>query len=159
MGYFLNLLIHAIVFLLLAAVFDQLDGTVARIQGVTKFGAFLDSITDRIGDFLIFFGIFIGGYISLYLFLAAFISAFLTSYSRSKIESLEDLNLYGIGLIERSDRLPILLIGSMFQIWFQNTLFWTIIILIIGGFITIIQRVYFAYFYLHNKRISEEKRA
>lgn len=152
LGFILNYLIIAIIFLFLTELFDQLDGIIARLQGPTKFGAFLDSVLDRIGDFLIFLGLYLGGYTSYNLFLAAFISAFLTSYSRAKIESLEDLKLYGVGLIERTDRLPILFIGTIFQIWFQNALYWTMIILSIGGIITVIQRIHFAY-----SNLSDEK--
>jgi len=146
-----NYLILAIFFLIFTEVFDQLDGTVAKLQGQTKFGAFLDSFLDRLGDFLIFLGIFLGGYITLNLFLISFICAFLTSYSRAKIESLGDFSLYNVGIIERTDRIPILIIGSIFQIWFLNALYWVIIVLTIGAIITIIQRIYFAYSKLANK--------
>ena len=37
--------------------FDQLDGVVARLQGPTKLGSFLDSSLDRIGDFFLFVGV------------------------------------------------------------------------------------------------------
>jgi phosphatidylglycerophosphate synthase len=146
-----NYLILAIIFLIFTEIFDQLDGTVAKLQGPTKFGGFLDSFLDRLGDFLIFLGIFLGGYITLNLFLISFICAFLTSYSRAKIESLGDFSLYNVGIIERTDRIPILIIGSIFQIWFLNALYWTIIVLTVGSIITIIQRIYFAYSKLANK--------
>ena len=45
-----------IISLALVEFFDQLDGVVARLQGPTKLGSFLDSTLDRIGDYLIFFG-------------------------------------------------------------------------------------------------------
>lgn len=156
-GFILNFLIIIIIFLFLTELFDQLDGTVARLQGPTKFGAFLDSVLDRMGDFLIFLGIYLGGYISLNLFLVTLISAFLTSYSRAKIESLEDIKLYGVGLIERTDRLPILIIGSIFQIWFQIALYWTAIVLAITGIITVIQRGYFAYQHLNNEKRDKQQ--
>lgn len=46
--------------LILANVFDMLDGRVARLQGrVTRFGAFFDSVIDRYSDLIVFVGIMI----------------------------------------------------------------------------------------------------
>ena len=55
-------LIFIIITLFIVEFFDQLDGVVARLQGPTKLGAFLDSTLDRIGDFFILFGIILSGY-------------------------------------------------------------------------------------------------
>ncbi|UCC19993.1 MAG: CDP-alcohol phosphatidyltransferase family protein, partial [Promethearchaeota archaeon] len=49
-GFIFHFLIIAIIFLFITEFFDQLDGVVARLQGPTKFGGFLDSTLDRIGD-------------------------------------------------------------------------------------------------------------
>ena len=44
--------------LIVANLFDMLDGNVARLSGnTTKFGAFLDSSLDRTSDMVVFFGI------------------------------------------------------------------------------------------------------
>src|SRR3954452_14380860 len=44
--------------LIVANLFDMLDGNVARLTGnVTKFGGFLDSSLDRLSDMFAFFGI------------------------------------------------------------------------------------------------------
>jgi len=58
-------LVFIIITLFIVEFFDQLDGVVARLQGPTKLGAFLDSTLDRIGDIFIFFGIILDlvGYI------------------------------------------------------------------------------------------------
>src|SRR5438477_8510268 len=46
--------------LILANVFDMLDGSVARIQQrVTRFGAFFDSVIDRYSDTIVFVGIMV----------------------------------------------------------------------------------------------------
>ena len=43
---------------LLAVAFDSLDGAVARTSGgVTRFGAYLDSVVDRYADMLLLFGL------------------------------------------------------------------------------------------------------
>jgi hypothetical protein len=46
--------------LIVANLFDMLDGNVARMSGrVTKYGTFLDSTLDRLSDMVAFFGIMI----------------------------------------------------------------------------------------------------
>lgn len=134
-----------IISLALVEFFDQLDGVIARLQGPTKLGSFLDSTLDRIGDYLIFFGIILGGYTETYIGLITLAGAFLTSYTRAKIESLGIPNLYGVGLLERTDRVPIILIGSILQIWFPTAIWWTMIFLAIGTNITVIQRIAYAF--------------
>lgn len=134
-----------IISLALVEFFDQLDGVVARLQGPTKLGSFLDSTLDRIGDYLIFFGIILGGYTEIYIGLITLAGAFLTSYTRAKIESLGIPNLYGVGLLERTDRVPIILIGSILQIWFPFAIWWTMVLLAIGTNITVIQRIVYAF--------------
>ena len=134
-----------IISLTLVEFFDQLDGVIARLQGPTKLGSFLDSTLDRIGDYLIFFGIILGGYTETYIGLITLAGAFLTSYTRAKIESLGIPNLYGVGLLERTDRVPIILIGSILQIWFPTAIWWTMIFLAIGTNITVIQRIAYAF--------------
>src|SRR3970282_1801213 len=44
--------------MILAGLFDMVDGRVARAQGrVTKFGAFFDSVIDRYSDLALFIGL------------------------------------------------------------------------------------------------------
>jgi len=145
LSFILQNLVFIIITLFIVEFFDQLDGVVARLQGPTKLGAFLDSTLDRIGDFFIIFGIIIGGYTNIYIGLIALAGAFLTSYTRAKIESLGIPNLYGVGLLERTDRVPIIFIGSIFQIWFPTAIFWTMVLLAIGTNITVLQRIVYAF--------------
>ena len=143
--YFRFLPFFIIISLVLVEFFDQLDGVIARLQGPTKLGSFLDSTLDRIGDYLIFFGIILGGYTIICIGLITLAGAFLTSYTRAKIESLGIPNLYGVGLLERTDRVPIILIGSILLIWFPTAIWWTMLFLAIGTNITVIQRIVYAF--------------
>jgi CDP-diacylglycerol--glycerol-3-phosphate 3-phosphatidyltransferase len=74
---------------LVAAVFDMLDGRVARIRGRgTKFGAFLDSTMDRYSDMLLYMGLgscMLGSSTGLMVlvWVAAF-GSFMTSYARAR---------------------------------------------------------------------------
>ena len=48
------------IILIVANLFDMLDGKVARVTGrVTRFGAFLDSSLDRLSDMVIFVGLMV----------------------------------------------------------------------------------------------------
>jgi CDP-diacylglycerol--glycerol-3-phosphate 3-phosphatidyltransferase len=151
-----HLIILIIIFLFITEFFDQLDGVVARLQGPTKLGSFLDSTLDRIGDFLIFTGVILGGYTSIEIGLLVLVGAFLTSYTRAKIEALGIDNLYGIGLMERTDRVPILFIGSIFQLWFRSALWWTMIILAVGTNLTALHRIIFAIRKFSKKKQSQQ---
>jgi phosphatidylglycerophosphate synthase len=129
-GFIFQNLIFIIISLFLVEFFDP-----------TMLGAFLDSTLDRIGDFFIFFGIILGGYTEVYIGFITLVGAFLTSYTRAKIEALGIPNLNGVGLLERTDRVPIILIGSILQIWFPTAIWWTMIFLAI---VTAIQRIVYA---------------
>jgi phosphatidylglycerophosphate synthase len=155
-GFFFQWLIIIIIFLFITEFFDQLDGVVARLQGPTTLGGFLDSTLDRIGDFFIYTGVILGGYTTLEIGLLVLVGAFLTSYTRAKIEALGIDNLYGVGLIERTDRVPILFIGSILQIWFSTAIWWTMIILVFGTNITALQRIIYAFRKFSKKREREE---
>ncbi|MFW9941530.1 MAG: CDP-alcohol phosphatidyltransferase family protein [Candidatus Thorarchaeota archaeon] len=155
-SFIFNLLFFIIICLFITEFFDQLDGVVARLQGPTKLGAFLDSTLDRIGDFFLFTGVILGGYTRIEIGLLVLIGAFLTSYTRAKIEALGIDNLYGIGLIERTDRVPILFIGSILQLWFPTAIGWTMIVLAVGTNFTALQRIIFAYHKFSNKRETQK---
>ena len=151
-GFLFRFTLLFIIFLFITEFLDQIDGVVARLQGPTILGAFLDSSLDRIGDFFLFSGLILGGYTSIEIGLIALAGAFLTSYTRAKIEALGIENLYGVGLLERTDRVPILFIGALIQIWIPTALMWTSIFLAIGSTITVIQRMRFAYLKFKEKK-------
>src|SRR5437867_6975186 len=105
--------------ILLAGVFDIVDGEVARrTQRVTKFGAFFDSVIDRYSDLLLLLGliiwyakinrIFYVGLTGLVL-----IGSVLTSYSRARAESL--IPACKVGFLERPERIVLLIIGSLWD--------------------------------------------
>jgi len=157
-GFIFHFLIIVIIFLFITEFFDQLDGVVARLQGPTLLGGFLDSTLDRIGDFFLFIGVILGGYTTLEIGILVLVGAFLTSYTRAKIEALGIECLYGIGILERTDRVPILFIGALLQLWFPIALWWTMIFLAIGTNITVVQRIIFAFrnFSKNNKKQIKE---
>jgi CDP-diacylglycerol--glycerol-3-phosphate 3-phosphatidyltransferase len=103
--------------IILAGIFDMLDGRVARItDSVTRFGAFFDSVLDRYSDLAIFLGLMI--YYSKaqrlsYMILSGVVmmGAVMTSYTRARAESL--IPLCKVGFLERPERLVLLIIGAL----------------------------------------------
>ncbi|MET0450139.1 MAG: phosphatidylinositol phosphate synthase [Aeromicrobium sp.] len=104
---------------------DLMDGYMARKLGTSsKWGAFLDSTLDRVGDAAVFGGILLyyttadaeadlgSPRMYLYLSLACLVLGNLTSYARARAESL-GMQAKG-GIAERSDRLVAILVMTGF---------------------------------------------
>lgn len=130
---------------LLSGLFDLLDGAVARLTDqVTRFGALLDSIFDRISDAIILLG-FLALYIrssdsiEIILIFLALVSSFLTSYVRARAEGL------GIdcpvGLFTRAERVIILALGLLLSHFYKFSILLALLILVILGFVTVSQRL------------------
>ncbi len=124
--------------LLISGFFDIVDGQVARVTGKTsKKGAFLDSVFDKIAEVAIFLGILIGNYSEGYLVLLAITLSLLVSYMRARAESL-GVQLQGIGIGERAERLLVIAVIGMVGAVFLN--YAVTIVIVIAG-ITLIQRI------------------
>lgn len=123
------------------ALFDAIDGTLARMMGRTsRFGAFLDSTLDRYSEAIIFLGLFV--YLSgqnhnmeLLLIYATVVGSLMVSYARARAEgigiSLKD------GLFTRFERVFLLVVGLLF-----NQLSIVLWILAIFTNFTAVQRMY-----------------
>lgn len=96
---------------------DLLDGTMARISGKTSaFGGFLDSVMDRVSDAAIFGSVVFffasqGDLRAAAAGLVAMSAGAVVPYARAKAESLGVVGK--TGLMERSDRLLVVLIGAL----------------------------------------------
>ncbi|MEO0087578.1 MAG: CDP-alcohol phosphatidyltransferase family protein, partial [candidate division WOR-3 bacterium] len=111
--YFQGNFLKAGIFLILIALADTIDGELARKrEKVTKRGAFLDSIIDRLTEFFIFFGLFLYYQNSKVAFLPflAFASSLFVSYARARAEGVGIE--CKIGIFERPTRMLFLIIGS-----------------------------------------------
>ena len=141
-------------FLAITALFDVLDGTVARRSNRSStFGAFLDSRLDRLAD-----GFVLGGLAVFYATsalhhsiplmitaLLGLLGAFLTSYTRARAEAL-GLDAK-VGMLQRPERVvlmaaPQALFGLFFNGW---PLAIIIVILTVTAWITVVQRVVYVY--------------
>ena len=140
-------------FLGLTAIFDVLDGTVARRSNMTStFGAFLDSTLDRLAD-----GFVLGGLAIFYALnqthhswasvpmvvvcLLGLIGAFLTSYTRARAEALGiDAK---VGMLQRPERVVLLSVPqAFFGLTLDGVVLATIIVVLtVTAWITVYQRV------------------
>jgi CDP-diacylglycerol--glycerol-3-phosphate 3-phosphatidyltransferase/CDP-diacylglycerol--inositol 3-phosphatidyltransferase len=127
---------------------DLLDGHMARLSGTSsKWGAFLDSTLDRLGDAAIF-----GGRVMYYvgpgdddrlaaLALYCLVMGSVTSYARARAESL-GMEAKG-GIAERADRLVAILVmtglSAIFDVPLRIPL--TLAVLAVASTITVVQRV------------------
>ncbi|HXG95132.1 MAG TPA: CDP-alcohol phosphatidyltransferase family protein [Blastocatellia bacterium] len=116
--------------MILANLFDMLDGQVARLRGrATQFGAFFDSVIDRYSDIIVYLGIMIfyardtGKHSTLFVALTgiALVGSVMVSYSRARAESLNIA--CKVGFLERPERVVLLIIGSLTEIGPQSNPF------------------------------------
>jgi CDP-diacylglycerol--glycerol-3-phosphate 3-phosphatidyltransferase len=129
------------VLVLVAGLFDLLDGALARFtKQTTKFGAILDSTVDRISEAAILFGLLIwyapqeGASLKIILIFAVLIGSFLVSYIRARAEGLGWQ--CQVGLFTRAERVIVLAIGLLI-----NQIFIALCVLAVFVFITIVQRL------------------
>lgn len=142
--------------LLIANLFDMLDGNVARLSGrVTKFGSFLDSSLDRISDMGCFLGVlmFYAGnspqHSILNVFLAGvgMIASVMVSYTTARSESLGVKA--NVGFLQRPERVVLFIIGALSTWNWESTSFFAnrmpqvLWVLAVGSVWTLIHRMYF----------------
>jgi len=129
--------------LLISGFFDIVDGSVARVtKRTSKKGSFLDSSLDKLSEVTVFLGLAIGDLAEPLLCMIALSLSLIVSYIRAKAESL-GIELKGIGIGERAERLLILAIIGMIPI--PSAMQWAVVIVSIIAGITIVQRIVATY--------------
>ncbi len=142
--YFEKWVIGSCLFLIFS-LFDALDGSLARRASNAKpIGAFFDSVMDRFSDSAILFAIIfyafnVGNRYVFLLGLLALIASLITSYIKAKAENF--LEFGSIGLLQRPERVLIIFLMLLSPRYLLLGL-WA---LVIGGYITIFQRIYSVY--------------
>jgi CDP-diacylglycerol--glycerol-3-phosphate 3-phosphatidyltransferase len=138
----------AFVIILLANIFDMIDGKVAhQLQLQSQFGAFWDSTLDRLSDLALLTGlIFLYSKLgrSDYVMVAslALIFSIMTSYARARAESL--VQKCKVGFMERPERIVLLMIGASTNR--MAAVLWVILVLSI---LAVINRIYFTFLVLN----------
>lgn len=130
--------------IILAGMFDMLDGEVARVSRTeTSFGAFYDSVIDRYSDIIILQGLVVY-YARIqrldYVVLVGVVTmgAVLTSYTRARAECL--IPKCKVGFMERPERIVLLIIGGLANR--MEAVLWVLAVL---GNWTVINRIYFTW--------------
>ena len=140
--------------LIVANLFDMLDGNVARLSGrVTKYGTFLDSTLDRLSDMVAFMGVMIfyarntpqHSVLNVALAGTGMIASVLVSYTTARSEGLGVKA--NIGFLQRPERVVLLIIGALStwnwesQNWFANRMPQVLWVLAVGSMWTLVQRM------------------
>ena len=125
-----------------AGLFDVMDGAIARLRGTeSRFGAFLDSVLDRVSDVILFGCTFwmlsgLGERTAAALALATLVISLSVSHIRAEAESV------GIelseGFFQRLERYLAMMVGLMFP----NMLLPMLVVLTVLGAITVVQRAW-----------------
>jgi CDP-diacylglycerol---glycerol-3-phosphate 3-phosphatidyltransferase len=128
---------------IVGSILDILDGALARTSGkATPFGAFVDSMTDRVSEGVMLASIALlfmrdGNQVALALTFAAAVGSFLVSYARAKAEILGLRGDVGIG--SRAERVVVISAGLILAPW--GALQWSIYLLAATAWLTVIQRL------------------
>jgi len=142
--------------LIIANLFDMLDGNVARLTGnVTRFGGFLDSSLDRLSDMFAFVGIMIfyagnspqHSIMNVFLASIGMMMSVMVSYTTARSEGLGVKA--NVGFLQRPERVVLLIIGAL-STWnwnstnyFANRMPQVLWVLAIGSVWTLVHRMYF----------------
>jgi phosphatidylglycerophosphate synthase len=140
----------AFVIMLIANIFDFIDGKVAHITKLeSEFGAFWDSTLDRFSDLALATGlIFLYSKLgrSDYVLIAALtlIFSIMTSYARARAESL--VEKCKVGFMERPERIVLFMIGAATNR--MAAVLWVVLTLSI---LAVANRIYYTYLALNRR--------
>src|ERR1044071_9212120 len=150
----MGLFFYAGIALIVANLFDMLDGQVARLSGrVTQFGGFLDSSLDRLSDMVVFVGLMVfyardtALHSTLHVFLAGagLMGSVMVSYASARAESL--IPKCDVGFLRRPERVVLFIIGALSTHpgstnFFANRMPAVLWVLAIGSYWTFAHRMY-----------------
>jgi phosphatidylglycerophosphate synthase len=128
---------------IVGSILDILDGALARVGGKqSTFGAFLDSLVDRVGEGLMLAAVALvlardGNLLAVALTAVAIAGSFLVPYARAKAEALGFRGDVGIG--SRAERVVVISAGLILAPW--GVLPWAIGLLAVTAWVTVVQRV------------------
>jgi archaetidylinositol phosphate synthase len=141
-------IVWGVIFVALNAVFDAIDGAIAREQDIaSKKGDFLDHVLDRYADILIITGIFAGSLVSWQIGVFALTGVLMSSYLGTQAQAVGVGRYYG-GILGRADRLGLIMAGGLVQLFVPQQLSgltilgWVLVLFGILGHFTAIQRFF-----------------
>ena len=164
MGWFFS----AGIALIVANLFDMLDGQVARLSGrVTRFGGFLDSSLDRLSDMVVFVGLMVfyardtqfHSTLNVFLAGAGLMGSVMVSYASARAESL--IPKCDVGFLRRPERVVLFIIGALSTHpgstnFFANRMPAVLWVLAVGSYWTFAHRMYHTWRELNRKDAKTE---
>lgn len=140
--------------LIVANLFDMLDGQVARLSGrVTSFGGFLDSSLDRLSDMVVFVGLMVfyardtpfHSTLNVFLAGAGMMGSVMVSYASARAESM--IPKCDVGFLRRPERVVLFIIGALSTVpasnhFLANRMPAVLWVLAIGSYWTFAQRMH-----------------
>jgi CDP-diacylglycerol--glycerol-3-phosphate 3-phosphatidyltransferase len=157
--------------LIVANLFDMLDGQVARLSGrVTRFGGFLDSSLDRLSDMVVFVGLMVfyardtqfHSTLNVFLAGAGLMGAVMVSYASARAESL--IPKCDVGFLRRPERVVLIIIGALSTHpgstnFFANRMPAVLWVLAVGSYWTFAQRMYHTWYELNKATEPKDEEA
>jgi len=146
----------AFVIMLVANIFDFIDGKVAHLlQLQSEFGAFWDSTLDRFSDLALLTGlIFLYSKVgrSDYVLIAALtlIFSIMTSYARARAESL--VRKCKVGFMERPERIVLFMIGAL-----TNRMAGVLWVVLVLSILAVANRIYYTYLALNGLPVPSKE--
>lgn len=125
---------------------DTLDGALARATNrVSRFGAFLDSVCDRVAEACVFFGLLwyyqsSSNQVGVALTYLALVGSLMVSYSRARAEGI-GLEAADVGWFQRPERIIALGIGLLLAPALSQALLLVLALLAVLTGVTVLQRV------------------
>jgi CDP-diacylglycerol---glycerol-3-phosphate 3-phosphatidyltransferase len=170
LGYFFS----AGIVLIVANLFDMLDGQVARLSGrVTQYGGFLDSSLDRLSDMVVFIGLMVfyardtqfHSTLNVFLAGAGLMGSVMVSYASARAESL--ISKCDVGFLRRPERVVLFIIGALSTHpgstnFFANRMPAVLWVLAVGSYWTFAHRMYHTWYELNkvsSKSATDESQA
>src|SRR5437870_6199256 len=157
--------------LIVANLFDMLDGQVARLSGrVTSFGGFLDSSLDRLSDMVVFVGLMVfyardrefHSTLNVFLAGAGMMGSVMVSYASARAESM--IPKCDVGFLRRPERVVLFIIGALStrpgsHNFFANRMPAVLWVLAIGSYWTFAHRMYHTWREVNKTETSEASHA
>src|ERR1700730_15835721 len=165
MGWFFG----AGIVLIIANLFDMLDGQVARLSvRVTRFGGFLDSSLDRLSDMVVFVGLIVfyardtafHSTLNVFLAGAGLMGSVMVSYASARAESL--IPKCDVGFLRRPERVVLFIIGALSthpgsNNFFANRMPAVLWVLAIGSYWTFAHRMYHTWKELNKVEVAPQQ--
>jgi CDP-diacylglycerol--glycerol-3-phosphate 3-phosphatidyltransferase len=132
------------VLMIVANIFDYIDGKVARESNIeSAFGGFWDSVMDRFSDITLFIGLihlYSHAHRTDYVIVTALAMMFsvMTSYTRARAESI--IEKCKVGFMERPERIVLFMIGA-----FTNRMAAVLWVILVLSIVTVAARIYYTW--------------